>query len=292
MSTPELVFAILALAAVIALIRALALSGVRKLANSGPLPPVPPYGRAAAISVRKRLRKHNPRLLHFLRQRLRPDEFIGLPLTLLVLGAIYIAALLAGLVHEVVEAEGVLRFDEAVNSLLAPWRKDPLINAFLWITALGSGPALAAAALTATAFLWAGGRSTLIIPLWVAWLGAQLTTWAGKYAIDRHRPEFIEGVSAMSPSFPSGHSTGAMAVYGFLAYAIVRDLPGWRPRFEAIFWSGALIIFIGFSRMYLSVHYLTDVTAGFLVGGFWLLVAFAIAEWRRSAARNGVPRSA
>ncbi len=71
-----------------------------------------------------------------------------------------------------------------------------------------------------------------------------------------------------------------MAVYGFLAYAITRDLSGWRPRFEAAFWSAVLIIIIGFSRMYLSAHYLTDVVAGFLVGGFWLLVAFAIAEWR------------
>ena len=207
------------------------------------------------------------------------------PLTLLILGAVYIAALLAGLIHEVIEAKEVLSFDEAVNSLLTVWRKGPLLNAFLWITALGSGPALAAVAMTATAFLWADRRPTFIIPLWTAFLGAQLTTWAGKYAIDRHRPEFIEGVSAMSPSFPSGHATGAMAVYGFLAYAIARDLIGWRPRFEVVFWSGVLIAFIGFSRIYLSVHYLTDVIAGFLVGGFWLLVAFALAEWRRGRVR-------
>lgn len=285
MSNVELVLAILAVASVIILIHALALSGVRRLVNSDPLPPVPPYGRAAAISMRRRLRKLDPRLLNFLRQRLRPAEFLGLPLTLLILGAVYIAALLAGLIYEVIEAKEVLSFDEAVNSSLTAWRKGPLLNAFLWITSLGSGPALAAVAMTATAFLWADRRPTFIIPLWTAFLGAQLTTWAGKYAIDRHRPEFIEGVSAMSPSFPSGHATGAIAVYGFLAYAIARDLIGWRPRFEVVFWSGVLIAFVGFSRIYLSVHYLTDVIAGFLVGGFWLLVAFALAEWRRGRVR-------
>jgi hypothetical protein len=45
--------------------------------------------------------------------------------------------------------------------------------------------------------------------------------------------------------------------------------------------SGALILLIGFSRIYLSAHYLTDVAAGFLVGGFWLVVAFTAAEWTR-----------
>ncbi len=281
MSKAELIFTILAFGAVVLLIRTLALLCVRKLVNPGSLPPMPPYGKAAALSVRKWLRDLNPQFLNFLRRRFRPGAITGLPLTLIVLGAIYIAVLLAGLVHEVMEAGEVVRFDQSVNSALSPWRKDPLLGAFLWITALGSGPALGAVAMTATAFLWAGGRATLIIPLWTAFIGAQITTWAGKFAIDRHRPEFIEGVSAMSPSFPSGHATGAMAVYGFLAYAIARDVTGWRPRFEVAFWSGVLIVLIGFSRMYLSVHYMTDVVAGFLVGGFWLLVSFAAAEWRR-----------
>ena len=209
--------------------------------------------------------------------------FTGLPLMLMVFATFYIVALLVGLTREVLEADETLRFDEAVNAALTPWRQKPLIGVFLWITALGSGPALSAVAMTATAFLWADRRANLIIPLWVAFLGAQLTTWVGKYAIDRHRPEFIEGLSAMSPSFPSGHATGAMAVYGFLAYAITRDLSDWSPRFEAAFWSAVLIIIIGFSRMYLSAHYLTDIVAGFLVGGFWLLVAFAMAEWREGS---------
>jgi undecaprenyl-diphosphatase len=276
---------VLLLVCVILLIRALALAGIRRLVNARPMAKVSPYGRTAAISAALLLRRLHPGFFAFLRRRLQVGTFTGLPLTLLVLAALYIAALLAGLTHEVLEAEGTLGFDEAVNAALAPWRQKPLIDAFLWLTQLGSGPALGAAAMTATAFLWASRRANLIIPLWVAFLGAQLTTWAGKYAIDRHRPQFIEGVSAMSPSFPSGHSTGAMAVYGFLAYGIARELPGWRPRFEAAFWAGILIIFVGFSRMYLSAHYLTDVAAGFLVGGFWLAVAFAIAEWKRGRSR-------
>jgi len=232
------------------------------------------------------LRLRHPRLHAVLAARLRPKPFTGLPLTLLVVGALYVAALLGGLTEEVMEAGAVLRFDQAVNALFGPWREEPLIAAFLWITALGVGPTLAAAALTTTGFLWADRRPGFILPLWVAFLGAEATTWASKFAIARHRPEFIAAASAASPSFPSAHATGSMAVYGFLAYALARDLPGRRERFEVAFWIAVLIATIGFSRIFLSLHYTTDVLAGFLVGAFWLLVGFALCEWRRGVRSN------
>lgn len=240
----------------------------------------PAWARTRPVRAWVRLRF--PRSYAILAARLNPRDFTGLPLTLFVLAAAYVALLLSGLVEEVLEADNVLRFDESVNALFLPWRANPLLlDAFLWITALGSGPALTAVAATATAFLWTSGRHRAIVPLWIAFLGAQATTWAGKHAIARDRPEFIEVVTATSPSFPSGHATGAMAVFGFLAYVLVRDLPWTRARFAIVYWTGTLILLIGFSRMFLSVHYTTDIASGFLVGVFWLLVAFALAEWAR-----------
>ncbi len=227
------------------------------------------------------VRLRHPRLQAVLAARLRPKPFTGLPLTLLVFGALYIAALLGGLTGEVLEAGAVLRFDQAVNAAFDAWRVRPLIGIFLWITALGAGPALTAVAVVATAFLWADRRPAFILPLWVAFLGAQATTWSGKFAIARQRPDFIQAVSETSPSFPSGHATAAMALYGFLAYALARDLPGRRERFEVAFWTAVLIATIGFSRVFLSLHYTSDVAAGFMVGTFWLLAGFAVAEWRR-----------
>jgi len=227
------------------------------------------------------LRLRHPRLHAVLAARLGSKPFTGLPLTLLVLGALYVAALIGGLTGEVLEAGSVLRFDQTVNAAFDRWREEPLVGAFLWITALGAGPALAAVASIATAFLWANRRPGFILPLWVAFLGAQATTWSGKYAIARHRPEFIQAASEISPSFPSGHATAATALYGFLAYALVRDLPGRRERFEVAFWAAVLVATIGFSRIFLSLHYTTDVAAGFMVGTFWLLVGLAASEWTR-----------
>jgi len=227
------------------------------------------------------LRLRHPRAHSVLAARLRPKSFTSLPLTLLGLGGLYVAVLLGGLTGEVLEAGAILRFDQAVNAAFRPWRVQPLLSALLWITALGAGPALTAVAAVATAFLWADRRQAFILPLWVAFLGAQATTWSGKFAIARHSPDFIQAVSETSPSFSSGHATASMALYGFLAYALARELPGRRERFEIAFWVAVLILAIGFSRIFLSLHYTSDVMAGFMVGTFWLLVGFAMNEWTR-----------
>lgn len=238
--------------------------------------------------IRALLRLGYPRVYATLAARLARDRFSGLPLTLVVLGCLYIAALLGGLTEEVMEASGVVRFDHVANDFLTPFRDRRLVAAFLWITALGAGPALTAVAATATSFLWATRRTADIAPLWIAFLGAQATTWSGKYFVARHRPDFIQAVSEASPSFPSGHATGSMALFGFLAYALARDMPDPRNRFELVFWTAMLILAIDFSRIFLSVHYLSDVAAGGFVGAFWLLVGLAFDQSRRPRFRTDV----
>jgi membrane-associated phospholipid phosphatase len=240
---------------------------------------------AATEPARHGLKARHPRLYGALQARLDPGHFRGLPLTLLVIAALYAAFLFAGLIDEVVEQEDVVALDEALNERLAAIRSDLLFVPFIWITDLGAGPTLAAVASVATGFLWASRRSAFIFPLWLAFLGSQLTTYVGKFAVGRDRPEFLEVAEAHFASFPSGHTTGAMAVYGFIAYAIARDLP-FRSQFELAYWTGVVILLVGFSRMFLGVHFLTDVLGGFLVGGFWLLAAFAVAEMAREA-RSG-----
>ncbi|MCK8785998.1 phosphatase PAP2 family protein [Roseomonas sp. NAR14] len=230
------------------------------------------------------LRRRAPRAYGLLRRRLDPRRFAGLPLTLLALAALYLAALFGGLVEAVREADSVHRLDVRLNLALGAVRAPWLLAGMAWLTTLGTGAALAGIAVTATGFLWAGGRARLVPALWLTLLGAQATTWIGKFAVGRTRPDFLADVTAASPSFPSAHATGAMAVLGFVAYAVARDLPGRRRRFELGFWTAALIGLIGLSRMLLSVHYATDVASGYLVGGFWLLAGIALAEWRRGAA--------
>jgi undecaprenyl-diphosphatase len=224
-----------------------------------------------------------PRGHAFLRARFGTRGFTGLPLSLVVAAAVYLAALFGGLVDEVFEAEGLVRVDDEADRLVALLRSEPGFRIFLWLTDLGAGPAFVAVGLVSTSFLLIENRLNYVPALWTTLLGAQVTTWIGKYAIDRTRPEFLEIATAAAPSFPSGHATAAMAVYGFLAYVVVRRVHSRRARFEVIYWTAVLIALIGFSRIFLRVHFLSDVLSGFLVGGFWLLVGVAVAEWPRGA---------
>lgn len=224
-----------------------------------------------------------PRSYEFLAGRFRTTQFTGLPLTLIVVAAIYLASLFGGLTDELFEAKGLVQADHEADRLVDRLRGPPGFRIFLWITELGSGPTFVAVGLVATMFLLIEKRPVFVPALWTTLLGAQATTWIGKYAINRARPEFLDVATAIAPSFPSGHSTAAMAVYGFLAYVAVRRVSSRRVRFEAIYWTSALVALIGFSRIYLGVHFLSDVLSGLLVGGFWLLVGVAVAEWPRKA---------
>lgn len=225
------------------------------------------------------LAARHPRMHAFLRARVETRRFTGLTLTLMTAAGAYVAILFGGLTRDVLERDEIVRLDEAINAALDPVRVQPFLDVFLWITVLGAGAVAAAVAVVATGFLWMGGRRPDIAGLWTAFLGAEATTQAGKHLIARARPEFLDVASAHSPAFPSGHATAAMAVYGFLAYVLVRMSTHVRRRFEVAYWAGVLIALVGFSRVYLRVHYATDVVGGFLVGAFWLLAGIVVARW-------------
>ncbi|NEZ04704.1 phosphatase PAP2 family protein [Wenzhouxiangella sp. XN201] len=233
-------------------------------------------------STRANLGKMFPRTMALIEARLTPRKFTGLALTLMVLAAVYIAALLGGLIDELREAEELVRMDEGINDALAVFRTDEIVHVFAFITEWANASAVVAVAAVTTGLLLALRHGHLVMPLWVVVLGSQMTTYAGKYGFGRERPEFLTEIIAVTPSFPSGHATSAIAVYGFIAYVLSREAVTVRRRFEIVFWSAVLIVLIGFSRMLLSLHYTSDVVAGFLVGGFWLLVGFALAELIRS----------
>jgi undecaprenyl-diphosphatase len=223
-------------------------------------------------------RKRYSRTSHWLEARLTTRYFSGLLLTLIVLAMLYLLSLFGGLVEELLEAEELIRIDHWLNQQLGLLRTDETLNVFAWITDLAGSPALLAVAVVSTGVLWAHRQISFIAPLWLTFLGSQLMTYSGKFLLQRQRPESVIELVEITPSFPSGHATRALAVYGFMAYVISRELNTARQRFELVFWTAALILLIGFSRMILSVHYASDVAAGFLVGSFWLLMGIAIAE--------------
>lgn len=159
------------------------------------------------------------------------------------------------------------------------------VQAGVFITSFGDAETLIAVTVVSAGWLWAGGRHHVTRGLLVSALGSQLTTYTLKYTIGRERPDFEVFASAVTPSFPSAHATGAVAVYGFITFALARELPS-RARFEVMFWGSSFIALLAASRVILGVHFLSDVVGGLLVGMFWLVAGRAVARY--CCSRTGV----
>jgi membrane-associated phospholipid phosphatase len=151
---------------------------------------------------------------------------------------------------------------------------------FAAVTTFGSTPVLALVASTVAAYLVRRGRRLDAALLAVTLGGAQLLTWILKAIFERPRPSFEDPVATASWfSFPSGHALSSIAVYGALAYLIVGG--GRSSQARALVAGLALLVaLIGFSRLYLGVHYLTDVLAGYSAGLAWLLLAIGLMHAR------------
>ncbi len=112
-------------------------------------------------------------------------------------------------------------------------------------------------------------------------LGAKASEVLMKVIFERARPVDVLPLFHLDTfSFPSGHATGAMALYGFIAYLICSIYP--RLRVPAVLVGGALILLIGASRVYLGVHFPSDVLAGFLLGAIWICAGIGIVRYMRT----------
>jgi membrane-associated phospholipid phosphatase len=120
-------------------------------------------------------------------------------------------------------------------------------------------------------------------------LGSTLLNNLIKLAVNRSRPHLSDPVAvAAGKSFPSGHAQSAIVGYGVLI-AVFLPVLGRRWRPVALVLAGLMVALIGFSRIALGVHYLSDVIGAYLIGTVWLLgMASAFRTWRRE---EGKPTS-
>lgn len=162
-------------------------------------------------------------------------------------------------------------FDTAVTGYILSHRNDSLTNIFLVITHLGGRIAyFTLAGLLAIFFLRKHRSRKFILQTMLVLILASLSNVMLKEFINRARPPFEHLVAVSTLSYPSGHAMTAMAFYGFLIYLIIRfNVPVWLKILLTIT-AGLLIVAIGLSRIYLGVHYPSDVAAGFIGGIIWV----------------------
>ena len=168
-----------------------------------------------------------------------------------------------------------LAFAQALRAETSPWWRD----AFWYLTWLGSGPAIAAVACVVVWLLVKRGHRLLAITWSISQGGAALLNYAMKVAFARARPEGADPLLyGSSLSFPSGHAMATFVLCGVGAYLLARLLPSYARRAVLIVLLLAWPLVIGFSRLYLGVHYVSDVLAGFLAGTAWVAVCVSGTE--------------
>jgi undecaprenyl-diphosphatase len=97
-----------------------------------------------------------------------------------------------------------------------------------------------------------------------------------KAIVGRNRPPVRFMIGRYPPgSFPSGHTTQSLVVYGLIALLLIRTHPKW-PRLALLLPAALLVLCIGVSRIYLGAHWLTDVAGGLVLGTFWIIILHAL----------------
>jgi undecaprenyl-diphosphatase len=218
-----------------------------------------------------RLRTRYDVQLRWLLHRLTPGQYLGLHLTVGLLAAAGCLWLFGGLAEDLLTGDPIVRFDRALDDYLHARATPPLTTFFLIVTAWGSIEAIVLLGVVVAAIL-AWGRRWLFLGSWLAAVaGSAVLNQLLKGLFERPRPYFKHPLLVeTSYSFPSGHAMESFVAYGMLAYFAVLALRSWKARVAAVFGAALLVMLIGFSRMYLGVHYFSDVLAGYAAGGVWL----------------------
>ncbi len=177
------------------------------------------------------------------------------------------------LVEDVVTGDPIVRLDTRLANWLHENAQPGLTEFFEAVTVLGNAVVVVSLALVSIAVLARRGRRGDALLGATVVTGAEALTLAMKLGFRRERPFFADPLARESTfSFPSGHAMVSVAVYGVLAFLLARELASWPARSAVLVPAAALVLLIGFSRLYLGVHYPTDVLAGFMGGLAWLLV--------------------
>lgn len=210
--------------------------------------------------------------LEFLGRRFQPGRALGLELTAGLIGIALVGIGFGKVLKDVSQRQNLFHLDKPLLDFLIRHTEGGVTTAMKVVTIFGSTPFIGiAAGLLAVLFLarrwWA--RAFLVV---AAPLGAFALERVVKAIVRRPRPPVLALVHATGSSFPSGHATLAAAFYCAAALLVVRAVRPWR--LKVLVWTVALTLIgaIGFSRLYLRVHWLTDVLGGFALGMLWTIV--------------------
>lgn len=158
--------------------------------------------------------------------------------------------------------------DNAVSSFIISIRSPELTNTMNIITNISGSYALI---VFTTLFIILIKKKKYPLAITINLIAVFITSQLAKAIVERDRPLDML-VSAPGYSYPSGHSMVGLAYFSFLSYLVIKYIPNKIVKIILPIVFTITILLVGFSRIYLGVHYLSDVLAGFLLGAIYLII--------------------
>jgi len=184
----------------------------------------------------------------------------------------------AHVVEDYLDREELTRWDVEFSRWLHVHGNGTLTSFFKLVTYVGNVAFLALLTVAVAAYFVRRARVNEAVFVLFSALGIEIVNAGLKLLFHRQRPEFAY-VHLDTYSFPSGHATGATAIYGVVIYLLVRESRR-SVRITAAVGFATLILLVGFSRLYLEAHYLSDVLAGCCLGAAWACATLFVYETR------------
>lgn len=232
------------------------------------------------------LRNKYPLAFRFFSSRLSIHKFNGLPLTILLIALGLNLLLLADFTEDVINSREFIAIDAFTTEFLFKLRFEPLAKGFYYFSKLGSTGIVSIVAGCLCVFLLIKRMIHYVTGILVSVTGSGLSIYIGKGIFEIDRPHEYAYYTESYFSFPSGHAVISIAFYGLVFYMLLRRVKSVKKGILAGGLVLAFCLLMGISRLYLGVHYLSDVLAGFMLGSIWLLLSISVIEWREDRLKS------
>lgn len=208
------------------------------------------------------------RLHHWLQARVSLSRPNGLVLSAGIVVAVLALIGFVGITVEVLSQSSLVAVDQHVLNYIPSMRTHGLTILFRFFTTAASSISSLFLIIVLGILYWRRQKMPILVLILALGMTA-LSSTVLKLVIARARPDQLLGlVHESSFSFPSGHTLSATVLYGLLAYMLFRVTTSAIARLEIVVGALSMIILVGYSRVYLGVHFPTDVVASFLAGTF------------------------
>jgi len=221
----------------------------------------------------------HPRLWSFLAGRFSLQHGSGLYLTVGFATSLFFSLLFLWLAADLPWLD---RIDHRIYDLLREAQQPLVTTCMLGLTALANGPVIFMLGGLTLFWLLLGNRDFSAVILVSGLGGGELLVFLLKFLIDRPRPvPFLAGLHPVAAGMPSAHAFTALVLCGLVVYFLLGTVGNWRSRLTLILSGSFLASLVGLSRIYLGVHWLSDVLAGFALAAVWLTFLVTASEMRR-----------